>query len=80
MDRPLKHPRQFTKAIGKPVVLKLIDGKKEEGLLKAVEPEAYIIEKEPVKGPGKPKKQETDPIRRIPADQVREVRRAIRFQ
>lgn len=80
MDRPLKHPRQFTKALGKPVVLKMNDGKKEEGILKAVEPEAYIIEKEITKRPGKAAKEATEHILQIPADQVREVRRAIRFK
>ncbi|HRY99081.1 MAG TPA: ribosome assembly cofactor RimP [Bacteroidales bacterium] len=80
MDRPLKHPRQFTKAIGKPVVIRLADGKKAEGILRAVDAEGYTLEAEAPTGSKKPVKKDTETQQRIPAENVREVRRAIRFR
>jgi len=76
MDRPLTHPRQFTKAIGKAVILKLKDGRKLEGLYRGTEGDAYILETEPKKN----KKAPSDPLLTVAMAEVAEVRRAVRFK
>ena len=46
VDRPLALKRQYVKNIGRKLSIKTKDGKHKRGLLKAVEEEAIVIEKE----------------------------------
>lgn len=79
MDRPLRHPRQFSKAIGKLVEMKLFDGKKLEGTLNEVSAEHYVIEIKQKKS-NKKNPAVMDPIlQTIPVSEVKEVKRAVTF-
>lgn len=79
MDRPLRHPRQFVKALGKQVEIRLKDGKKQTGILKEASETHYIIEPSQSKQNKKKTPQETvNPLTIAIAD-VREVRRLVTF-
>jgi ribosome maturation factor RimP len=44
VDKPLKHYRQYIKNIGREADVKLLDGKKEKGLIKEANQENFTIE------------------------------------
>lgn len=79
MDRPLKDPRQFRKAIGKPVTLKLKDGRKIEGVLEEDQEKSYVIRPEIRKGKKK-KASLSNEVVSIMKETVLEVKRAVRFK
>lgn len=73
LDKPLKLPRQFIKAIGKEVEVKFADGKKLEGKLLEYMDDSIKIE---VKG--KSKKEETV-ITEIKLEEIKSVKHLIKF-
>lgn len=79
MDRPLKDPRQFVKALGKAVSIKLKDGRKVEGIFQEEKPDAYLLLPEEKKGSKKKAKAGMEEMW-IEKENVLEFKRAVRFK
>jgi len=78
VDRPLSLKRQYVKNIGRKLSIKTNDGKHKRGLLKAVEEEAILIEKEEKKK-NKSKEQENTE-QRIAFEQIESAKVLISFK
>ncbi len=78
VDRPLALKRQYVKNIGRKLSIKTKDGKHKRGLLKAVEEDAIVIEKEEKKK-NKSKEQE-NAEQRIAFEQIESAKVLISFK
>lgn len=81
IDKPLRHPKQFQKYIGKTVEVKFLDGKKQEGLLLSASPEEVKIQYEVSEKPEGSKKKITRTIEdTVAMSTVKEIKIVIQFK
>lgn len=74
LDKPLKLPQQFIKAIGRDVVVKMLDGKKVEGTLQSYQEESITIVTIP-----KTKKEEALTLE-LKFEEIKSVKHLIKFK
>lgn len=81
LDKPLRHPRQFQKNIGREVKVKFNDGKTTEGVLKNADEEQIVLTREVTEiEEGKKKKVKKEIEENFAFSMIKEVKIVIKFK